>query len=78
MKELSRLPARAPWREVVDADMRFHRAIIDATGSERIARTYAGVQAEIVMCMVNQRLLYDSSAQVAAEHEELLDSIVEG
>ena len=55
VKELSRLPARAPWREVVDADMRFHRAVIDATGSERIARTYAGVQSEIVMCMVNQR-----------------------
>ena len=76
VKELSRLPDAAPWREVVDADMRFHRAIIDATGSERIARTYAGVQSEIVMCMVNQRPLYDSSAQVAAEHEELLDSIV--
>ena len=28
------------------------------------------------MCMVNQRPLYDSSAQVAAEHEELLESIV--
>ena len=76
VKELSGLPDGAPWRDVVESDMRFHRAIIDATGSERIARTYAGVQSEIVMCMVNQRPLYDRPAQVAAEHEELLESIV--
>lgn len=74
--ELSSLPDDAPWRQVVEADMRFHRAIIDATGSERIARTYAGVQSEIAMCMVHQRPLYDRSSQVAAEHEELLEVIV--
>jgi DNA-binding GntR family transcriptional regulator len=76
VKELSSLKRGAPWREVVEPDMRFHRAIIDATGSERIARTYAGVQAEITMCMVHQRPLYDRPSQVAAEHEELLDAII--
>jgi DNA-binding GntR family transcriptional regulator len=74
--ELSSLPDDAPWREVVEADMGFHRAIIDATGSQRIARTYAGVQSEIAMCMVHQRPLYDRPSQVAAEHEELLEVIV--
>jgi DNA-binding GntR family transcriptional regulator len=76
VEELSSLKRGAPWREVVEPDMRFHRAIIDATGSERIARTYAGVQAEITMCMVHQRPLYDRPSQVAAEHEELLDAII--
>jgi DNA-binding FadR family transcriptional regulator len=76
VKELSSLGNNAPWREVVEPDMRFHRAIIDATGSERIARTYAGVQSEIAMCMIHQRPLYDRPSQVAAEHEELLEVIV--
>jgi DNA-binding GntR family transcriptional regulator len=76
VEELSSLPAKAPWREVVEPDMRFHQAIIDATESERIARTYAGVRSEITMCMVSQRPLYDRPSQVAAEHEELLDAIV--
>ncbi|MGH2962196.1 MAG: GntR family transcriptional regulator [Solirubrobacterales bacterium] len=76
VEELTSLGDDAPWREVVEPDMRFHQAIIDATGSERIARTYAGVQAEIAMCMVHQRPLYDRPSQVAAEHEELLEVIV--
>lgn len=76
VEELSSLADNAPWRQVVDPDMRFHRSIVDATGSERIARTYAGVQSEILMSMVHQRPLYDRPSQVAAEHEELLEVIV--
>ncbi len=68
----------ASWREVVDLDMAFHRAIIDATGSERISRAYAAVQTEILICMARLRPHYDHSEQVAAEHRELLDALRSG
>ena len=58
--------------------MDFHRAIIDATGSERISRAYAGVQSEILLCMAQLRPHYDRPAEVAAEHRELLFGIVYG
>ena len=59
MRELSALGDDAPWRAVVEPDMRFHRAIIDASGSERLARAYATVQSEVLLCLVWSRPHYD-------------------
>jgi DNA-binding GntR family transcriptional regulator len=72
---LSALSADAPWSDVVQPDLTFHRAIIDAAGSERLQRAYHGLQSEIVLCMVQLQPAYDHPAQVAAEHEELLGAI---
>ena len=57
--DLSSVPDGAPWRDVVEPDMRFHRAVIDAAESPRIARAYDGVQAEIELCMVQLRPHYE-------------------
>ncbi|MBN9624516.1 MAG: FCD domain-containing protein [Actinobacteria bacterium] len=73
--ELSGLADDAPWSDVADPDLRFHRAIIDSAGSRRLLRAYYGLQAEIVLCMVQLQPAYDRPAQVAAEHEELLGAI---
>jgi len=76
--EMSALSEDAPWREVVWPDQRFHRAIIDATSSPRLSRAYQGLQSEIVLCLAQLRPVYDAPAEVAAEHEELLEPIVAG
>jgi DNA-binding GntR family transcriptional regulator len=76
--ELSALPDDASWRSVVEPDMRFHQAIIDATASERMLRAYAAVQSEIEMCMVQLRPHYDRPEQVAKEHRELLEPLLNG
>jgi len=76
--ELSALAEDAPWRDVVWPDQRFHRAIIDATGSPRLIRAYAGLQSEITLCLAQLRPVYDAPAQVAAEHEELLAPLLAG
>ena len=76
--DLSAVPDGAPWRDVVEPDMRFHRAVIDAAESPRIARAYAGVEAEIQLCMVQLRPHYERPSQVAAEHTELLAAIEAG
>ena len=75
--DLSAVPDGAPWREVVEPDMRFHRAVIEAAESARISRAYAGVQAEILLCMVQLRPHYERPSQVAAEHTGLLAAIVD-
>ena len=76
--ELSALDDDAPWRAVVEPDMRFHRSIIDASGSERLARAYSSVQSEVLLCLVWLRPHYDRPSQVAAEHEELIAAIRSG
>ncbi|MGH2986497.1 MAG: GntR family transcriptional regulator [Solirubrobacterales bacterium] len=78
VRELSALGEDAPWRVVVEPDMRFHRAIIDASGSKRLVRAYATVQSEVLLCLVWLRPHYDRPSQVAAEHEELIAAIRAG
>jgi DNA-binding GntR family transcriptional regulator len=72
---LAGLSADSPWSDVVQPDLQFHRAIIDAAGSVRLQRSYYGLQSEIVLCMVQLQPAYDHPAEVAAEHEGLLDAI---
>ena len=74
-REMSALRDDAPWRDVVDPDRRFNQAIIDAAGSERIARAYSSVGSEILLCLVWLRPHYDRPAQVAAEHEALIAAV---
>ena len=78
VRELSAVGDDAPWRDVVEPDMRFHRAIIDAAGSERLARAYSSVASEILLCLVQLRPHYERPAEVAAEHEELIAAIKSG
>lgn len=75
---LSALSADAPWSDVVQPDLTFHRAIIDAAGSERLRRAYHGLHSEIVLCMVQLQPAYDDPREVAAEHAELLAAIEAG
>ena len=75
---LNALPASAPWRSVVDADMAFHRAVIDAAGSERMTRAFASVQSEILLCMAQLKPHYDHPDEVAQEHRDLLEALVDG
>jgi len=75
---LNALGDDASWRIVVDRDMTFHRAVIDAAGSERLGRAYTGVQSEILLCMAQLRPHYDRPAEVALEHRELLEPLLSG
>jgi len=76
--ELSALGDDAPWRMVVDGDARFHRALIDATGSPRLLRAYLAAQSEILLCLVQQRPLYYRPEEIAAEHRDLLAALESG
>jgi len=78
VRQLSGVGDDAPWRSVVEPDMRFHRAIIDAAGSPRLIRAYASVQSEILLCLVQLRPHYHRPAEVAAEHEELIAAMRAG
>lgn len=78
VEQLNNLPESASWRSVVDADMAFHRAIIDGAGSERLARAYDSVQSEILLCMAQLRPHYDKPSQVARVHRELLEPLAKG
>jgi DNA-binding GntR family transcriptional regulator len=78
VRRLEALPRKARWDEVVEADMDFHMALVDAAGSPRLARVYESLQAEIRLCMVQLKPVYDDARNVAAEHRDLLEAIASG
>lgn len=77
-RRLETLPDDAGWDLVVEADLAFHRGIIMDAGSQRLVRAYAGAQSEIQLCMVQLRPNYERPSEVAAEHRELLDTVIAG
>jgi DNA-binding GntR family transcriptional regulator len=78
VRRLERLPRRAPWVEVVEADMDFHTALVEAAGSPRLERVYDTLQSEIRLCMVQLKPSYDDVTKVAAEHRDLLEAVASG
>ncbi|KJL38326.1 transcriptional regulator NanR [Microbacterium ginsengisoli] len=76
--EIAALDDASP-RDVVDPDMRFHRSLIDALGSERTSRVYASLASEVVFCMSQvQGASLLPTALIADEHERLLALIEAG
>jgi DNA-binding GntR family transcriptional regulator len=76
VEHFERLSPESSWRDVVDADMRFHTALIAATGSARLQRVYASLQAEIRLARAQFRI--ETVGMLADEHRRLLTSITEG
>ncbi|WP_432793970.1 GntR family transcriptional regulator [Rhodococcus ruber] len=64
---------------VVDPDMRFHAALVDALGSPRTSRMFGSLVSEVRLCMVQvqgKQLL--TTASIAAEHQQILDAVLSG
>lgn len=68
-----------PLAEVEIADMRFHRSLIDAVGSERTSRLYDSLASEVVFCMSQvQGASLLSTGVIADEHAQIMRLIEAG
>lgn len=65
--------------DIVDPDMRFHIAIVDAIGSERTSRAYEALVAEVRLCMsqVQGRSLV-SVETIHTQHRAILEALEAG
>jgi DNA-binding GntR family transcriptional regulator len=64
----------APPSRYVEADLRFHRLLVESVGSRRLTRVYRTIRGEIHMSMVqSQRVL--GAERVSREHGAILDAI---
>jgi DNA-binding GntR family transcriptional regulator len=68
----------ASWSEVVDADLAFHRALVEAAGGPRLVRVHACMQCEIRLSLSQRRPALGDPADLAAGHRGLLDAIERG
>jgi DNA-binding GntR family transcriptional regulator len=65
--------------DIVEPDMRFHTAMIDAADNVRTSRMYRGLASEVQLCMaqVQGRQLL-SPAVIVAEHEKIVEHVEAG
>lgn len=75
VEKLRITPADAPRSEIVIADGDFHRAIIRASGSPRLQRSYAMLESEIELLLVLQQPCYEDPKQIVSDHEHLIECL---
>lgn len=76
--ELLAMPP-GPDAATVDPDMRFHTALIDAIGSDRLSRIYRSLVDEVRLCMAQvqgRRLL--AAEVIAHQHAAILEAVGAG
>ncbi len=72
LRYFERLHADSHWSEVVEADVRFHRALVDALQSPRMSDLYANLLSEFRLCIVQFRSHYYESSRPVVEKHHLL------
>ena len=66
------------WRNIVEADLRFHAAIVSAAGSVRLNRIFETLQAETRMCLNRLAPFYPDRRDVLSEHVEIFEALEAG
>lgn len=66
------------WEAGPDADVRFHHAVVAATGSERLARTFQATATEMRLLVAGLRDRYRSLGELYDEHDALLAALEAG
>jgi DNA-binding GntR family transcriptional regulator len=74
--EMEAITAKRPWDQIIDVDLRFHRELIDAVGSERMLRTFASLQSELRLLLAQLKPHYDRPDTLGAEHRIVYDALI--
>ena len=67
-----------PWRDIVRADVAYHRGLVAAAGNSRLVRAHGDLLAEVALCIVQTGQNYERASEVAREHHDLAEAIESG
>ncbi|WP_026919611.1 GntR family transcriptional regulator [Gordonia shandongensis] len=79
--EVARMAAlddRPDSAEMADADLRFHRELVESARSERLSRVHETVIVETGMCLRAMRSTYGPGQDRVSEHRALADALRSG
>ncbi|MCB2175292.1 MAG: GntR family transcriptional regulator [Actinomycetales bacterium] len=74
---LASVPPDARHSVFVEADLGFHRALVDAVGSPRLSRMYGALSGEIHLSMIQSREALGRD-RIASEHRAVLEAMQRG
>jgi DNA-binding GntR family transcriptional regulator len=75
LARLQSLDARSAWRDVVEADVAFHHALVAAAGSPRLLRMFQGLANETRLVIALQRELYETVDELVTEHQRIVTAM---
>lgn len=78
MERLEALPEDAPWSELLQSDHAVHRAIVVASGSERLRQFQEGLLAESQLLLAFVRDKEEQRSTIRPNHRELIKALVAG
>lgn len=73
-----RLKPDSPWSDVVEADITFHKRLIDEIGSPRLSALYSNLLSEFRLCILHSPIPDDYPGSVIKKHRALIESIKQG
>ena len=69
---------RGDHHALSNADLRFHEAMVEESGSPRLVRMYGTLLVESRMCMTALERTYTKAEELVVEHGELVKALVAG
>lgn len=70
--------AEADWDKYLEADIRFHSALVKSANSPRLERLYDAIFAEVKLCIFQSRFVAKFDPESAAQHRKLLAAMENG
>jgi DNA-binding GntR family transcriptional regulator len=70
------LSGEEPWHEVMALDLEFHRSLVREVRSERMAKAFGAIQAELALLLAQLRPQYVRRERIGNEHRLLLKGIL--
>ncbi len=78
LTQLEALAPDAAWRDISEADLAFHSALVAAAGNAHLQRMHDQLQVEIRFCLIQLGPGYARANPMADEHRILLETIEAG
>ncbi|MGH3088433.1 MAG: GntR family transcriptional regulator [Rubrobacteraceae bacterium] len=75
---MSEVAGTVEWAELTDLDLRFHEALVHASGSKRLRRMFGTLVAETRICLSQLELAYPLHERLVEEHGNLLAAMRNG
>ncbi|MEX0705969.1 MAG: GntR family transcriptional regulator [Nitriliruptoraceae bacterium] len=63
------------WDGISSADMQFHDALVEGSGSRRLMRMFSTLSVETSMCLRALKVTYGDDERIVTEHEEVLGAL---
>lgn len=66
------------WKAAIEADLAFHEALVQASGSARLVRLFSTLMVEAAICIHALETTYERTGSLYEEHRELLEALRSG